>query len=242
SGVSGSGGSAAAGAGAGAPEGAGGPDYHEGGGFLRRPGGEPIMAVAELWRGLPHDRANALAACAAALAAGATPEACRSVLSSFEGLHHRVELVGEAGGVAWYDDSKATTPASVLAALAGFDSVVLIAGGRNKGLDLTRLGEGAGRVRAVVAIGESAGEVEAAFAAVTVPGAASGRPGRRPEVRRAGSMAEAVEAAAAAARPGDAVLLSPGCASFDWYGSYRERGQDFARLVGRRIGSTEVVG
>ncbi|MGH9063502.1 MAG: hypothetical protein ACRDZQ_16390, partial [Acidimicrobiales bacterium] len=66
--------------------------------------------------------------------------------------------------------------------------------------------------------------------------------GRRPHVVRAGSMAEAVAAAAAAVRPGDAVLLSPGCASFDWYGSYAERGHDFARLVAQRLEDKEVVG
>ncbi|MGH9063575.1 MAG: UDP-N-acetylmuramoyl-L-alanine--D-glutamate ligase, partial [Acidimicrobiales bacterium] len=151
--------------------------YREVDGWLLTPGGEPILAVRDMWRALPHDRSNALAACAAALAAGATLEACRSVLSTFPGLHHRVELVGEAGGVRWYDDSKATTPASVLAALAGFDSVVLIAGGRNKGLDLAALAAGAERVRAVVAIGEAAAEVEAAFSGAgsgAAPGAAAG--------------------------------------------------------------------
>jgi len=133
--------------------------------------------------------------------------------------------VRESNGVRFYDDSKATTPASVLAALSGFDSVVLIAGGRNKGLDLGVLREGASHIRAVVAIGEAAGEVAGVFA------------GRRP-VSRAASMQEAVELAAAAARPGDAVLLSPGCASFDWYRSYAERGDDFVAAVGRltRVG------
>jgi UDP-N-acetylmuramoylalanine--D-glutamate ligase len=144
------------------------------------------------------------------------------VLADFAGLPHRVQLVGDAGGVRFYDDSKATTPASVLAALAGFDSAVLIAGGRNKGLDLTALRAGAGHVRSVVAIGEAAAEVEQAFA------------GLRP-VERAGSMGRAVELAAAAAHPGDVVLLSPGCASFDWYGSYVERGDDFAAAVARLL-------
>jgi len=96
--------------------------------------------------------------------------------------------------------------------------VVLIAGGQNKGLDLRALTQSADRVRAVVAIGEAAAEVEVAFRAV------------RP-VERAGSMRDAVSRAAALARPGDAVLLSPGCASFDWYDSYSARGDDFARAV-----------
>jgi UDP-N-acetylmuramoylalanine--D-glutamate ligase len=127
-------------------------------------------------------------------------------------------LVAEQGGVRFVDDSKATVPHAVAAALAAFDSVVLIAGGRNKGLDLSPLAADVGRVRAVVAIGDAAAEVEAAFA------------GRRP-VETATSMDEAVGRAAAIAEPGDVVLLSPGCASFDWYSSYDERGDDFARAV-----------
>jgi UDP-N-acetylmuramoylalanine--D-glutamate ligase len=137
-----------------------------------------------------------------------------------------VSLVGEAGGVRWYDDSKATNPHATLAALAGFASVVLIAGGRNKGLDLSPLATAAGRLRAVVAMGEAGGEVEAAFRGAGVP------------VARAGSMDEAVALAAEAARPGDAVLLSPACASFDRYRDYAERGDDFARAVRERLAVT----
>ena len=122
----------------------------------------------------------------------------------------------------WYDDSKATAPHATRAALRGFDSVVLIAGGRNKGLDLSELAEEADRIRAVVAIGEAAPDVAAAFDGV------------RP-VRTAASMDEAVAEAAALARPGDVVLLSPACASFDWYGSYAERGDDFVRAVGDHL-------
>jgi UDP-N-acetylmuramoylalanine--D-glutamate ligase len=162
--------------------------------------------------------ANALAAAGSALESGATVEGVRRGLREFRGLPHRVTLVGESGGVRFYDDSKATAPHAVLAALRGFDSVVLIAGGRNKGLDLSVLTEEAGRVRAVVAIGEAAPDVQRAFA------------GTRP-VTVAVSMDEAVAAAAAAARPGDAVVLSPGCASFDWYRNYGERGDDFTRSV-----------
>ena len=191
-------------------------------GALLAPDGSVVVRADELVRALPHDVSNALAACASAVAAGAALDACRSVLRTFAGLPHRVELVSDAGGVRWYDDSKATTPASVVAAVRGFDSVVLIAGGRNKGLDLSALAAAADRVRSVVAIGDAAGEVVAAFDGV------------RP-VAVAESMKEAVELAADAAEPGDAVLLSPGCASFDWYGSYAERGEDFARLVKERV-------
>ncbi|MHB1924350.1 MAG: UDP-N-acetylmuramoyl-L-alanine--D-glutamate ligase [Acidimicrobiales bacterium] len=192
-------------------------DYRCRSGQLIGPDG-PILAVSEMPRSLPHDIDNALAATAAAVSAGAELDACRTVLAQFDSLPHRVEFVAEIGGVGFYDDSKATTPASVLAALAGFDSVVLLAGGQNKGLDLGALRAGAGRLRAVVAIGAAGAEVEEALGDLTT-------------VRRASSMAEAVDTAAAAAHPGDVVLLSPGCASFDWYRSYAERGDDFARCV-----------
>jgi UDP-N-acetylmuramoylalanine--D-glutamate ligase len=124
--------------------------------------------------------------------------------------------------VRWYDDSKATTPASVLAAVAGFSSVVLIAGGRNKGLDLGALVATVPPVRAVIAIGEAAREVEAVFAGLVPVGPAD-------------SMRAAVRGAARLSRPGDAVLLSPGCASFDWYTSYAARGEDFAAIVTQHL-------
>ncbi|HLJ08758.1 MAG TPA: cyanophycin synthetase, partial [Acidimicrobiia bacterium] len=185
---------------------------------LLRPDGVPLVAVTDLARSGPHDVANALAAAAAAAELGASDDAVRQVLTTFSGLPHRVTPVGQSGGVTFVDDSKATNPHAALAALAGFDPVVLVAGGRNKGLDLGVLRREAGRIRAVVAIGEAAGEVEAAFE------------GLRP-VRRAGSMAEAVRLGAELAEPGDTVLLSPACASFDWYTSYAARGDDFAREV-----------
>lgn len=197
--------------------------YHVEGGALVAPHGERIVGTEELPRAFPHDLVNALAACAAALGAGATVDGCASALRRFGGLPHRLELVGESGGVRYIDDSKATTPAAVLAALSGLGSVVLIAGGHNKGLQLGALRRGADRLRAVVAIGEATGDVQAAFA------------GASPVVT-ATSMDEAVTQAGDLARPGDVVLLSPGCASFDWYRSYGERGDDFARAVRARIG------
>ncbi len=108
-------------------------------GWLSGPDGS-LLAVGELGRAQPHDVANSLAAAAAASVIGGTVEGMRAALAGFEGLPHRLELVASAGGVDWYDDSKATNPHAAAAAVAGFDSVVLIAGGRNKGLDLRRLG------------------------------------------------------------------------------------------------------
>ena len=169
-----------------------------------------------------------MAAAATALAGGASVEGVRRGLREFRGLPHRVALVGEAGGVRFYDDSKATTPHAAATAVAGFESVVLIAGGRNKGLDLRTLARAGGL--------DPGGGGDRR-------GGARGGGGLRPasaRCARAGSMDEAVRAAAELARPGDAVLLSPGCASFDWYGSYGERGDDFARAVREVTGDSGV--
>jgi UDP-N-acetylmuramoylalanine--D-glutamate ligase len=191
-------------------------DYTVRGDEIVGPDGAALARLDELARSMPHDVIDALCALATATAAGASPEGCRRALLAFRGLPHRVELVGEASGVRFYDDSKATTPGAVLAAVEGCAPAVLIAGGRNKGLDLSVLAGAAPGLRGVVAIGEAAAEVVAAFEGVVA-------------VAEAPSMAAAVAAAQSMARPGDSVVLSPACASFDWYGSYAERGDDFAR-------------
>ena len=196
-------------------------------GVLATPEGAELVRVDDLPRRFPHDLLNGLAAAATALAGGGSLDGVRAALLGFRGLPHRVTLVGEAGGVRFFDDSKATTPHAVLAAVEGFDSLVLICGGRNKGLDLSSLATAASRTRAVVAIGDATSEVTAAFLPTGVP------------VRPASSMDEAVALAAAAAEPGDAVLLSPGCASFDWYPNYGARGDDFARAVKAHLSAGE---
>ena len=193
-------------------------DWHVDDGVLRMPDGRALLGVGELWRSLPHDCTNAMAAAAAAFAAGATDDAVRDALRAFRGLPHRLALVGDHGGVRYYDDSKATDPHAAAAAVRAFDSVVLIAGGRNKGLDLSVLADEVSHVRAVVAIGEAAPEVAAVFE------------GKVP-VTMSATMDDAVAASRRFARSGDAVVLSPACASFDWYRNYGERGDDFARAV-----------
>jgi UDP-N-acetylmuramoylalanine--D-glutamate ligase len=198
-------------------------DFRVEGGRLLDGSGHEFAALTDLQRGLPHDQSNALAASATAVAAGATTAGLRRALQTFRGLPHRVELVGAWGGIAWYDDSKATVPHATLAALSGFEDVVLIAGGRNKGLVLEPLSEAVDRLRAVVAIGEAAPDVAAVFE------------GRCPVRIVETTMADAVEAASALARPGDVVLLSPGCASFDWFDSYEQRGAVFQRAVRERF-------
>jgi UDP-N-acetylmuramoylalanine--D-glutamate ligase len=187
-------------------------------GELRTVDGRVLAPVAAMRRAFVHDRANALASAISSLAVGATTAGIRDALAKYATLPHRVALVGEAGGVQWYDDSKATNPDATLRALESFDSVVLLAGGRNKGLDLGVLAREAPRLRAVVAFGEAAPEVARAFGGL-VP------------VVTVGSMRDAVRAAAERARAGDAVLLSPACASFDAYANYGERGDDFAAEV-----------
>ncbi|CAB4562319.1 MAG: UDP-N-acetylmuramoyl-L-alanine--D-glutamate ligase [Actinobacteria bacterium] len=188
-------------------------------------------SVASLRRRFPHDVTNALAAAAACIESGlVAPERIDDGLAAFRVPPHRIEPVGELDGVTWYNDSKATSPHAALTAIRSFDSQVLIAGGRNKDLDLSSLASESARIRTVVAIGESAADVVAVFQ------------GRCPVVV-AHSMAEAVDVARAAARPGDAVLLSPACASFDWYSGYPARGDDFRSLVARLVaGGTEPGG
>ena len=188
------------------------------------PGGE-IAPVDGLSRALPHDLTNALCASALVLESGlADRRAIARALPEFRAPSHRIEFIGEAEGIRWFDDSKATTPHAVLTALRGFDSVVLVAGGRNKGLNLGELAAEVSRIRAVVAIGEAAPEIVRTFS------------GRRTVVT-ACDMGEAVVAARDLASDGDVVLLSPGCTSFDWYDGYARRGEDFSRRARELIGA-----
>jgi UDP-N-acetylmuramoylalanine--D-glutamate ligase len=196
-------------------------------GVLVTASGEEIAAIDQLPQRAPHDLINALCAAAAALAVGANRNGVRKALRDFTRLHHRVEPVGKASGVQYVDDSKATNPHATLSALDGFDRVVLLAGGDSKGVDLGVLAQAKDRLRAVVAIGDTPAEVERALGGVV------------PTVR-AGSMRDAVAAAADLARPGDTVLLSPACASFDWYDGYEQRGDDFRAEVRRLVGSEDA--
>lgn len=196
--------------------------YRTSGDHLVTAAGSTIAAISELPLRAPHDLTNSLCAAAAALETGADLIGVRAALLSFERLHHRVEFVGKASGVEYFDDSKATNPHATLSALDGFERVVLLAGGDSKGIDLGALAPAKERLRAVVAIGKNPDEVERALGGLV------------PTVR-AGSMRAAVEAAAELAVPGDTVLLSPACASFDWYESYEQRGDDFQREVRRLL-------
>jgi UDP-N-acetylmuramoylalanine--D-glutamate ligase len=185
----------------------------------------PLAPVSALRRALPHDLTNGLAAAALVTEPGLVgADAVAAALSRFVGPPHRIELVGEAGGVRWFNDSKATTPHAASVAIRAFDRVVLVAGGLNKGLDLAPMAAAPERIRAVVAIGEAAEVIATVFRGLA-------------PVSTAASMSDAVDQAAGLARGGDVVLLSPGCASFDWYpgGGYPARGDDFRRLVHARL-------
>ena len=165
-----------------------------------------------------HNRENAAAATAAARAAGAGDDEIARGLREFKGVPHRLELVGERGGVRWVNDSKATNVAAALRALKAYEDepVRLILGGSSKGEDFAPLAAALGpNVRAVYVIGETADELARAI----------------PDTIQAGDLATAVERAGAAAQPGEVVLLSPACASYDQFGDFEERGEEFKRLV-----------
>lgn len=179
-----------------------------------------------------HNLANAMAAALLARALGAGAEDCRRALASFRGLPHRMERVAQAGGVAWFDDSKGTNPAATLGCLQGLPdgTVHLILGGSDKGADFRELTVAvAAKARRVYLIGETARQIEAALGDVA-------------PVVRAGTLECAVAEAAEAARPGEVVLLSPACASFDQFESFNHRGDEFQRMVRERLGEGATIG
>ncbi len=190
-------------------------------------GREPIMPAAEVAIPGSHNLANALAALALASACGIEMEPACEALRGFPGLPHRSELVAERDGVRWFDDSKGTNPGATVAALDGLapegtaGRVVLIAGGEGKGADFAPLRPVVARAaRGLVLIGRDAPLIETALR------------GAVPMVH-AKDMPEAVQRAAEWAQPGDCVLLSPACASFDMFDNYEHRGRVFADAVRR---------
>lgn len=190
-------------------------------------GEKPLLSVDELRMAGRHNRANALAALAMGTALGFDLTAMLSALRTFGGLAHRTEFIAEIDGVRWYNDSKGTNVGAQIAALQGIDPgdttrTVLIAGGDCKGADFSSLTPVIEQhARAVVLIGRDAAQI-----AAVVPDAVT--------QIMAADMADAVDRAAALALPGDRVLLSPGCASFDMYSGFEERGEHFAKLVRER--------
>lgn len=183
---------------------------------------QPVVALDQMTIRGVHNARNAMAAVLVGSLFGVPTASMRATLRNFKGVEHRLEFVRERNGVQYYNDSKATNVDAVRYALAAFTGpIILLLGGRDKGNDYTALHDLVRRnVRTILAIGESAQKVEAAFQSV-VP------------VRRAQSMEEAVRLAGELARPGEIVLLSPACASFDWFTNYEHRGKVFKDLVER---------
>ena len=169
-----------------------------------------------------HNRENAAAATAAARAAGIGEDAIAEALCTFPGVPHRIELVRELDGVRYVNDSKATNVAAALRALAAFPDARLhvILGGRGKREPYGPLAEAFGPDDRAYLVGEAADEIAAALEAASVP------------CVRAGDLGTALTEAAAAAAPGELVLLSPACASFDQFTDFEARGDEFRRLVG----------
>jgi UDP-N-acetylmuramoylalanine--D-glutamate ligase len=189
--------------------------------------GETILPVGEISLPGRHMLANVVGAALAARLAGAAPAAIREAIRTFPGVPHRLETVARRRDVRWVNDSQATIPAAAIAALRAFDApVVLIAGGKDKGLDYAELADvAAERARACVLIGETAERI-------------AGHLGDRVPVSRATGMEEAVRAAAAFAEAGDVVLLAPAAASFDMFVDYAARGDAFrAAVAGLEVAS-----
>lgn len=185
---------------------------------------EEVCGVGELGLRGRHNLANALTACAAAALAGATLEGLRSALRSFRGLPHRLQVVGEIGRVRFVDDSIATSPERSMAGLVAFDEpVVLLAGGKDKNLPMD---DWAAMIRrrasGVVIFGDAAPLIRAALERVHYPAE---------RVRLAESVPAAARAGLELARPGQVVLLSPGCTSYDMFRDFVERGRVFAAAV-----------
>jgi UDP-N-acetylmuramoylalanine--D-glutamate ligase len=166
-----------------------------------------------------HNRENAAAAVAAARAAGASEGSIVKALGAFTGVPHRLEFVAERDGVQWVNDSKATNVAAAVRALASYNAPIRwIAGGRGKGESFDPLARAAdGKVRRAYLVGETAAELDEALRAVPH--------------ELSGTLEQAVRAAAAEARPGEVVLLSPACASYDQFRDFEQRGDEFRRLV-----------
>lgn len=184
--------------------------------------GQPVIPRSDVSLHGRHNLANALAALALGDAAGLSRLAMLTALRRFGGLEHRTQKVGETGGVAWINDSKATNIGACVAALAGMEQpVVLIAGGDGKGADFRLLRPVVGeKVKAAVLMGRDAGLLEAALADVV-------------RTVRVETMQQAVESARGLAQPGDVVLLAPACASLDQYQDYQARGRDFVEAMRR---------
>jgi UDP-N-acetylmuramoylalanine--D-glutamate ligase len=191
----------------------------------RTPGFEgPLLDVADLPLDAPHHVASVAAAACAALLAGVAPTTVADVARTFRPGRHRLELVAEEGGVRWVNDSKATNVHAAAAALRSAPSLVWLAGGLAKGVDLAALAPALGAVHDAVLFGTASDELAGVCRAAGV------------RAHVVDSIEEAVELASRVAAPGDTVLLAPACASFDQFRDYAERGERFAAAVRSTVG------
>jgi UDP-N-acetylmuramoylalanine--D-glutamate ligase len=192
---------------------------------------EPLFSLKDVHLRGAHNQLNAVGAAAIALACGITPDAISCAVETFAGVPHRLEYVATVDGVAYYNDSIATTPERTLAGIRSFqEPLVLLLGGRDKNLPMDELArEAAARCRKVVIFGESAEKLAAAFKQNT--------PGTVPV--RVETLEEAVEEAQRTALPGDVVLLSPACTSYDAYENFERRGEHFRALTQQMIKEVE---
>ena len=181
----------------------------------------PLLPVTEISLPGAHNRQNAMATAAVCLARGIDADAVSAGLRTFPGVAHRLEAIGDINGVLWVNDSKATNVASTLVALRAYPGGIhLIAGGRGKRQDFSPLASPvAERCSAVYLIGEAAGDLGTALGGTGIP------------LHQVGDLEHAVAAAREAARPGQTVLLSPACASYDQYPDFEARGEHFRSLV-----------
>ena len=197
-----------------------------------------LCTISDLASPAPHNVANALAAAALARAHGVSQAAVRDGLRSFRPDGHRIAVVGERDGVTWVDDSKATNPHAAQSSLQAYDPVVWIAGGLAKGARFDELVLAVRRrLRGVVLLGRDRDVIAGALSrhapdvpVIVVDGGETGD-----QMSGHASMQRVVGAAAELARPGDTVLLAPGCASMDMFTDYAERGDAFADAVRRRL-------
>ena len=167
-----------------------------------------------------HNLENVLAACTMAILAGAAPESLEETVRTFRGVEHRIERVSDLDGVEYFNDSKATNIDAAIKSLEAFaGNILLIAGGRDKGSDFTRLRSLVrNKVKHLVLIGEASAKIRTALSGVT-------------EISEADSMQEAVSTCRRLAQPGDTVLLAPACSSFDMFRDYEERGRIYKDAV-----------
>jgi UDP-N-acetylmuramoylalanine--D-glutamate ligase len=197
--------------------------FYDGGAIvLRLEGKEETYSLEKVPLKGIHNVENMMAALLAARLSDCSRKAAKTVLNRFEGLEHRLEFVREIGGIRFYNDSKGTNVGSVVKSIQSFEEpVILIAGGKDKGGDLSPLKEGIRRrVRRMILIGEAKERMAGDLGGLT-------------ETTMAGTLEEAVGLAYRAAKGGDIVLLSPACSSFDMFKDYKERGTVFKEAVRR---------